>query len=85
MKVPITIQLACQVLRSRVRYKSAWLHLPGPSTKANDTEVIREATKVYVEAWIVPLLDMIEDGELEELNEAVKFSNRDIERSGFSA
>lgn len=78
MKVPITIQLACQVLRARVRYKSAWFHLPAPGSSANDTEAIIKATKLYVETWIVPLLDMIEDGDLKNLGKAIESETRDV-------
>ena len=56
---------ACQVLRSRVRYKTARLG----TMEADLTPEIREQTKLYVETWIVPIIDMIERGDTRALGE----------------
>lgn len=56
---------ACQVLRSRVRYKTARL---GTIDK-DITPEIREQTKLFVESWVVPIIDMIERGDTRALRE----------------
>lgn len=68
---PHGIQKACQVLRRRVRFKEARLRLPGNHTLEYeaDTEAIREATRLYVESWIIPIIDAIETGENQHLKE----------------
>lgn len=69
MKVAVALKKACQMLRHRVRYKDASLTLPDSVSFdiANDTEAIQQATKVYVESWIVPIIDLIECGDLHAL------------------
>lgn len=57
------IAKACQILRKRVRFKTARMQLPGNDTFKDDTPMIRKATQLYVETWIVPLLDAIELGD----------------------
>jgi hypothetical protein len=57
-------QKACQVLRRRVRFKTASLALPTTPFPGHDTPAIRAATRLYVETWIVPLLDCIESGDM---------------------
>lgn len=51
---------ACQVLRRRARFENASIALPTTQFPGDDTQAIREATRLYVESWIVPLLDAIE-------------------------
>lgn len=63
MKVPKVLQLACRRLRAAVRFKQASLRLPGTPFSGDDTEAIREATALYMEAWVVPLIDAIESGD----------------------
>ena len=58
------LEKACQIIRKRVRFKTASITLPGNPTFQNDTQAIREATRLYVESWIVPLLDAIESGDM---------------------
>ena len=58
------LKKACQIIRKRVRFKTASITLPGNPTFQNDTPAIREATSRYVESWIVPLLDAIESGDM---------------------
>ena len=63
-----TFVRACDVLRSRVRYEAAHLRLPGRETMAaNDTALIREATRLYVETWIVPLINAMQTGSAEDI------------------
>ena len=47
---------------SRVRFERASIRLPDTPFPENDTELIREVTKLYVETWIVPLLEAVRDG-----------------------
>jgi len=73
MKVPKVLAKACQVLRGRVRYKQASLRLPGNGDiSSSDTDVIREVTRVYVESWVVPIIDLIERGDLRALAKSVE-------------
>jgi hypothetical protein len=67
-----TIQKACQVLRRRVRYDRAALRLESTRFPKDDTAEIREATRLYVETWIVPLLDMIEVGDTRGLRDSLR-------------
>lgn len=70
MRTTPTFTRACDVLRSRVRFETAALRLPGRElVKHNDTELIREATRVYVETWIVPLIDAIQSGDIARIKE----------------
>jgi len=62
-KPSLAIQDACQVLRYRVMFGDAVLRLPGSSVDKDDTQLIRDATRLYVETWIVPVLDAIERGD----------------------
>ena len=65
MKIPKALAKACQVLRRRVRYKQATMRLPGNNNiTKNDTAVIQEATRLYVESWVVPIINAIERGDL---------------------
>jgi ubiquinone/menaquinone biosynthesis C-methylase UbiE len=57
------VRKACRVLRYRVRFESAFLQLPCTSSPGDDTKEIREATRLYMESWVVPILDMIESGD----------------------
>lgn len=54
---------ACQVLRKRVRYDGAGLRLAETPFPGDDTARIAQATHLYVESWIVPLIDAIESGD----------------------
>jgi hypothetical protein len=64
-----TFQRACDVLRSRVRFEPpASLRLPGRERLSqDDTALIREATRVYVEAWIVPLINSMQSGDASDI------------------
>lgn len=62
------ITKACQILRKRVRYDGADLRLPTTAFPASDTSAICAATRLYVESWIVPLLDCIESGDMTLIN-----------------
>jgi hypothetical protein len=66
------VKKACQVLRRRVRFKRASLRLPTTPFPGDDTPAIIEATKLYVETWIVPLLDSIESGDMTRKGDAHK-------------
>jgi hypothetical protein len=62
---------ACDKLLARVRYETAALRLPRhPSDEpgANDTALIREATRIYTETWIVPLINAIQSGNTDDMN-----------------
>ena len=69
MKQSQTVAHACQVLRRRVRFKTAHLSLPDSGFMANDTPAIREATKIFIENWVIPIIDGIESGDTKFLKE----------------
>ena len=70
MRTTPTYTRALDVLRSRVRFETAALRLPGRElVRHNDTPLIREATRVYVETWIVPLIDALQSGEMARVKE----------------
>lgn len=76
MKQPKTIESACDLLISRVRYERAGLSLPKgdgtPHTSSEeDTQAIRDATSLYVETWIVPMLQAIKEGDLKTLQRSL--------------
>lgn len=54
---------ALQLLRSRVRFRCAGFTLPGVPSEAA-TAAIREATSLYMETWVVPLIDALERGDI---------------------
>lgn len=58
-----SLQAACRVLRHRVLFKSAGFTLPGSPYMQDDTAVIREATRLYTQSWVIPILDAIETGD----------------------
>jgi len=67
----LTVQRACQRLRQRVRFENASFDLPG-MTSEEATKAIREETRLYMESWVVPLLNAIERGELRLLQKLIK-------------
>jgi len=79
MRTPQTLAVACQLLRNRVRFRRACLILPGHNLddQEKDTLAIREAVRNYVEAWIVPLLDDIERGDMVALRKHIYSMARD--------
>lgn len=58
---PKWVQRAMNKAISRVRFETASVRLPETPFPRDDTEKIREATKLYVETWIVPLLEAVRD------------------------
>lgn len=66
--MPKAYVAACRRLRTLVRYESACFHLPGRGMGDDDTPAIREATRLYVETWVVPLIDAMESGDLHGLD-----------------
>lgn len=61
---------ACDVLRSRVRFETARLRLPGrENMAADDTALIREATRLFVETWVVPLIDAMQSGTAQDIKD----------------
>jgi len=50
----------------RVRLKNASIRLPTTQFPDDDTDAIREAMKLYVETWIVPMLEAVRDGKQRE-------------------
>lgn len=64
MKYEDCIKKACQVLRKRVRFDGAGLRLPTTEFPNDDTPAIKEATRIYTESWIIPLIDCIESGDM---------------------
>lgn len=79
---------ALQVLRKRVRFENANFHyvpaqVIGSNVSSEDnTLAIRRATRLYVETWVVPILNAIEEGDTRFLKEFCQFdSGRNIEDS----
>ena len=65
-----TLQKACQTLRDKVRFRTASFKLPGERMASEEsTAIIREATRLYVESWIIPIIDAIEKGDTRTLRE----------------
>jgi len=62
-KQPKWIQRAMNLAIRRIRFEQASLHLDKDRVFDDDTEQIREATRLYVESWIVPLLKKVRDGD----------------------
>lgn len=62
-----TVQRACDLLLRRVRYEGCRLRLPGSSFDDDDTLKIQLATEIYVNTWIIPLLEGIRDGDTDRL------------------
>jgi len=58
---PKWVKRAMDKAISRVRFEHAAIRLPGTPFPATDTDTVREATKLYVETWIVPLLEAVRD------------------------
>lgn len=62
---PKWVQRAMNMAIKRARFEGACLRLSGTPFPKTDTLEIREATREYVETWLVPLLEAVRDGELE--------------------
>jgi len=68
-----TFSRACDTLRSRVRFETAHLRFPSNHILAtNDTPVIREATRLYVETWVVPLIDAMQRGDVQRIKDMLR-------------
>ena len=68
MKVSRLLDQACQMLLCRVRFQNAALRLPGTKFPNDDTQIIREATRGYIETWIVPIIRAIQAGDMKLLD-----------------
>lgn len=66
-----TVQAAIKLLKKRVRYEEATLRLPGSSFDDDDTLKIQLATEVYVDSWIIPLLEALEQGDTYALKQLI--------------
>lgn len=63
MTVPSkAVQRACKSLRERVRFTRAGFDLPGMSDE-EATRLIKATTQLYMETYVVPLIDAIERGD----------------------
>lgn len=68
MKVGKTLQKACRVLKAKIRFKRAHFRLSDDMNGGGkDTELIKAATKQYVETWVIPIIDAIEKGDMKTL------------------
>lgn len=76
MKVPKTYKAAYEVLRAMIRFDGAVICLPGTGVGGDDTPVIRQATKLYVELWVIPLIDALESGDLRRLGPFIGANRR---------
>jgi hypothetical protein len=61
--LPKWVQRAMDIAIKRVRFENAYVRLPETPFPQDDTEKIREATKVYIETWVVPLLKAVRDND----------------------
>lgn len=77
MKQSQTIKKACQVLRSKVLFEHAGFILPGGNlnTTENDTAAIRQATRLYVDSWVLPILELIESGDIGALKRLMEYEH----------
>jgi len=75
---------ALQVLRKRVRFKTAHLTLPGGDFTQDDTQLIREATESFVETWVVPLIDYLEAEDYTEIKRFYELEQGDTEPSAYT-
>jgi hypothetical protein len=65
MKQSKYIKKACKLLKHYISFESASFTDPDrPYILANDefTDKIRAATKLYIDSWIIPIIDYIESG-----------------------
>jgi hypothetical protein len=76
MKTSKVLQGACRALRSKVRFERASFALPssieGRMANQEDTNAIRAATRLYMESWVIPIIDAIEAGDTRLLHELTK-------------
>jgi hypothetical protein len=77
MKQSQTIKKACQVLRSKVLFERAGFVLPGGNlnTIDNDTAAIRQATRLYIDTWVLPILELIESGDMGALKRLMEYEH----------
>lgn len=71
MKTGKTIQRACRVLKNKVRFKCASFRLSDEASvmsNEEDTELIKKATHLYIETWVIPIIDAIEKGDIRTLD-----------------
>jgi hypothetical protein len=63
------IKTACQVLRSKALFKTAMFGLIDGENETfpneKDTDKIRAATRIYMQSWVIPILDELEKGNFE--------------------
>lgn len=79
-----TVIRALQILRYRVKYSCASIRLPGSSfNDPPDTLAVQAATRLYVQSWILPLLDYIESGDTKMLNACISAYDRGDKRGNF--
>lgn len=63
MKTSATMKRACNLALRRIRFERAGLDLPNVKESKDATMMIREATRLYFETWVEPLLMAIRDGD----------------------
>lgn len=59
---PKWVKRAMNLAIRRARYENASIRLPGTPFGEDDTDVIQEATRLYVDTWLIPLLKGVRDG-----------------------
>lgn len=68
MAITKTQVKACEVLKSRVRLETAVIRQPRmDGSPMIETPEIREALRLYVETWIIPLIDAVQAGDAEKM------------------
>jgi len=68
-----TLIRACRILRAKVRFAQASF---GDIHECDEvTKKIKDQTRLYTESWVVPLIDMIERGDMARLNRRLSGMN----------
>jgi len=84
-----TVVVACQRLRQLVTFQKAAFKLPsnedmargitrtidirsGMSNQA-DTDKIKVATQIYIDTWVLPIIEALEKGDIDELKQLVRY------------
>ena len=72
MKQSKTIQLACDYLIKKVRMETAGFKRPGDFISSDEyTTEVKNATKLYFETWVIPVIKMIKSGDLKRIQEFI--------------
>jgi hypothetical protein len=57
-----SLDAVCNTLRARIMLRTAAVRLPSRLKGESDTDWIKRALTAYLDTWVLPLLDAIQDG-----------------------